>query len=688
MAFSVLLDSTTELSTNTKLELQDTGSGIRVVSMDFQPPPPKKVWASSQATVGSIPVAANYENRTIKLVVQVRGSESTMRAGVTAVTKKVGKLDRYGGTLTRTLNDGDLITFDLLGAEVEIPSDMEKWFHLRNYVELTVTLTAKPFGRGVKQYLKSDLTWTTVAGDQATISETSLPEIQVTFPAADGDVPALGELTIVEQDAENQGFFHWGIQCRNYVASTASTTSALAYQGEACFIYNSSAIATVSGASGGGSNNVLTQGTLSPTYVAMMGLPTAAGAYPTHTGEFAVWARVYPSNSGTVSLALEWSQADATVYTRNDPVTLPAAMSGSFRHVFLGMVNIAKVVTGTQRWDGRIIAKSTSLGDDLSIDRVYLFPTAEGYGEAYASNALPSATSASARSDFTTESGAIAGDSLAVGGTWTGAGDADDFSVAGGVATRTAVSDSGVTYPNARIITASTPTLTNAVVEVDCMASVAGGFIGLVARYVDVNNFFGAFLVTHASSTIVWVQGVIGGVHTYIGDTTILVKGRPSSTNTRLRLVVTATGAWAITAYEADSRGLLDEASGSYSQLATGGTLASGKVGLIDYWNTATASTRTYDNFIAYAGAPDSVPFASRNALVTSSAALRQDTGGTAYGKIADYRGPLFAIPAANTGSTCRLMVKASRTNYGADPAIDDIGLKLAHTPQYLQVPA
>lgn len=683
MAFSHLLDSTAIDATNTQLELEDSANGIQVKTMEFQDPPRKNVWATSQDTIGSALVAGNYENRQINYVIRCTGTEGVMRAAVSAISKKAGKIAKYGGTLTRTLHDGTLLYFDLLDATVSIPGDMEWWFHNKNYVEVALGLTARPFAYGTKQYLKSDLTWTTTAASQGTISETTLPEVTVTFPAPAGDVPALGEMTVVEQSGTAQSFFHWGIQGRNY---SSASSAALAFQGEACLAYNGSTALAVSGASGG---TVLNQGGLISDYIAVISLASSGTVYPTHVGDYSVWARLYPVNSGTVTVAFEWAQSDLSTYTRNAGTAIVPSRSGAFTHTCLGQVKLSKVVSGVQRWDGRIVAKSTTNGDDLGVDRVYLLPTAEGYAEALAPTIAPSPTSLTARSDFTTESGAITGDSLLTGGTWGGAGDTDDFTVTAGVASRTATSDTGGALTNGRLITASGSSLTAQAASVTVTATAAAGLVtyqGLLLRYVDASNFlFVGIQHVGATTGILEILAVVAGVSSGIGNPTIFTSVGVSST---IQASVSAAGYVSASLSQAG----VTVASQSYSSsvLATGGVLASGKAGIEDYWASATASTRTYDNFTVWVPSIDAAIFASRRALITSSAAVRQDSAGTAYGTIPRYQGPYFTIPTTNVGGTARLIVKPVRNDpyNAADAAIDDVGVMLAYTPQYLTVPA
>jgi hypothetical protein len=248
---------------------------------------------------------------------------------------------------------------------------------------------------------------------------------------------------------------------------------------------------------------------------------------------------------------------------------------------------------------------------------------------------------------------------------------------------------------NGRLIRASGSSASTVAARVDVSASVfpgggAFGMLGLLLRYVDTSNFLAAYILGYGSGTTtqLGLTARVAGTDSLFAFSETLPVGMGGT----ILASVTAQGA-ATLSYVSSGGSTLLSTNGSHSSLATGGALASGTVGLIDYWPSATASTRTYDNFLAWVPASSAVPavmYASRNALVTGSRAERQDSAGSYYGKIPAYAGPYFTLPAANAGSTCRLIVKASRADpyNNADPAIDDIGVKIAHTPQYLQVPA
>jgi hypothetical protein len=83
------------------------------------------------------------------------------------------------------------------------------------------------------------------------------------------------------------------------------------------------------------------------------------------------------------------------------------------------------------------------------------------------------------------------------------------------------------------------------------------------------------------------------------------------------------------------------------STLATGGTLAAGRSGIIDTnFQYTTPALRAYDNFVA--AVPDAFPpvvYSGQSIQFRHDAALRTNSGGTLYGGPHSYRGGKFMVP-------------------------------------------
>jgi hypothetical protein len=212
---------------------------------------------------------------------------------------------------------------------------------------------------------------------------------------------------------------------------------------------------------------------------------------------------------------------------------------------------------------------------------------------------------------------------------------------------------------------------------------------GVIARYVDSSNYL---RLSHQSTTSVgdvWLEIVVGGAATQI-----LEMGSAMTVDTwfRLRLVVFASGFGIATWLDANGA-VLDSKQFQHAALATGGALATGKVGIIDRNGSAFASTRYYDDFAA--ATPPAEPLAvapSRSLEIRSGGAIRQSTDGTLWVP-AQLEGFYPRVPPAwAEGRTLRVLVATCRgpklaDSVWADPGIDDLSARLTYTPLSLNLP-
>ena len=274
------------------------------------------------------------------------------------------------------------------------------------------------------------------------------------------------------------------------------------------------------------------------------------------------------------------------------------------------------------------------------------------------------------------------GSDLYVGGYFTGGGDADDF---GSDGTRAAVSDTGTIIHGAggRMNWVNGLSMTNTLVQVDFKTTALANALrmGVAARVASATS--GVMVVYSQGSTE--------------GTVRLTVSGGPGETSIQVPSIVT--NAWYTISVYVDARGRVYvwlNAQGAtlgdpvitrtVTSLATGGGLQSGSVGVVDSNTAATACTRSYANFRAWAPNLDAALFASRQAEVLSNLVRRQDSTGANPGAVG-YEGDYLLIPPAGPENrTTEIIVKATRSLV-ADDGIDDIRAALAYTPRYLAVP-
>jgi hypothetical protein len=524
--------------------------------------------------------------------------------------------------------------------------------------------------------------------------ETTLPVARGTDIVSGGQVPSLGRLTIDEDQGVDQWWGIWGIRSENY---SSAASAALYWEGEALTALSDSATAVgATGASGAGSN-VLRQTNLTTNYIAMLSTrATGGGAHMSHVGTYRVFARLYrpTGNAGAVSVAWEWAEGDFRKRTTNATVAYAAdEREGGFTLADLGYVSLSKVVAGTQRWEGRLLAKSTVAGDEIDCDYIFFVPVDEGAGQVSGVISIQNPTTWSARDEFDQTAAALTGKVLPVGGTWTVVtnSDADDFNVSGaGVVTRTAVSDTGTgsTELVGRGVTAGTTTYTNIVAAIDFKTSSVSSGVhqGLLVRVTDSAKFFAVVVVPTPSTNVAQVRPILGATTLQNVNTPVVLV---NDTYYRVVVMVTANGQYAIY-LSLQSAPLTYVAGGQHFDLATGGLEATGKVGIVDLATGPSAATRTYDNFQAWVPTADAACFASQSLAIYPDRAVREDSGGTLWPPVSKYEGAFARLPSTGREDrTLETIVKLCRNDpaTGFDSGIDDLSFQWMQAPRGLTLP-
>lgn len=127
---------------------------------------------------------------------------------------------------------------------------------------------------------------------------------------------------------------------------------------------------------------------------------------------------------------------------------------------------------------------------------------------------------------------------------------------------------------------------------------------------------------------------------------------------------------------------------GQDSALATGGALAAGYCGLIDWYTSASAETREYDNFYAYVPVLDAAIFASQSCEFRWDDVIREDSAGGFYQPVKHIGDHCLIPPAGAEARSVEVLVKACRNDprTGADSAIDDLSVQVQYQPRGLVV--
>ncbi len=644
---------------------------------------------------GSPSLSQQYENWTISgsLVVANVGSV-TVESALNKLGQAADRAMREGVEIERVLSSGQggsTLRFDVESFEIE-PQVVKADLVRASECEVAVTMEARPLAR------MAELT-------QADHTETTLPVLIFTESTIKGQAPGLGRLVIDnDSTSQHQRFVAGGIQSRFY---SSADTAALYYQAEHLKPLGTAATAAPSTSatystakSGSGwvksTNLGPTWSGVLETMCSTLALATTSTAHMTHVGSYQVWARVQqPSaNSTGVQVRLDWSPGDSVDMTENDPVDV--TVEDDFQLCNLGLIHIPEAKVGSNRWVGRVNARSVTSGDEIYVDDFRLLPVDEGYFEVRTPlNISAPPASLSARSEFTTESGVITGDALAVGGTWTVItnSDATDFSEAGDICTRTAVSDTGTAggvINTGRGVYASTPTtLTDTIAQIDLKSSAMISNLynyGLLLRVDNAANDMLVAEVIPSTGTVV-IAKVVAGVQTTLGQVTL--ENNVANVTYRLVTYVTAGGFVQVFYGLASSTPPL-VLSVTDPALATGGTLASGTVGFWDVAAAATANTRTFANFAAWAPVEAHAIPKAQSMQWRYDGALREDDAGQVWVPEHLDGDPCLPPASGREGRDLRGIVMASRgdpRSGEADSGIDDISARLFYQPRILTIP-
>lgn len=630
-------------------------------------------------TYGSAPVDYRVPNRMITLPLVLRtktgASFDTIR---TLVQGKVTRWQQEGGVLKRVTSNGGTVFADIVNASLkEGGAWSQAW---KDYdVDAQIELETLP------EFYENEI----ALPDHV---ETTLPEITFTEVNIKGDYPARVRWVVDEDQGQNQLGLMWCTRARHY---SAGTTAAMAYEAELMTPLDTAARAALTGASGG---TVVTHGTLSTNWTPVLSTNLPGNTFLTHEGTYR-WLARYRTTSGTaVSIRGIYDVGDLVNPTENNAWYHPAGTAGTAFYIAdLGEIRLQATGIGVHRWQGQIQGRGVvGSAENLSIDRVWFQCLDESAGMLRAPALITSQglVTYSARDSFNQSAGTLNGKTAEVGGVWaTTLGTAGDFSVNGaGSCTRAAVNDPGGF--TGRFAVSGVSGFASQAVQVDIThpqeATASQG--GVLARYTDTNNHFKAYIewfVPGGRRMIAHKATTAGGIVSLMTST--IIPEQVVGTNTRMLAIISAGGGWWVYLGETLQGRLTLVASGWDPDLASTGTLASGKPGFYDSWPSPTASTRVYDNFLAWSPNQDAVAFASQSAqLTTRNGMLREDSTGTAYGPSARVEGDLPRLPISGPeGRTVQVMTKLSRGDFDTQPdtGIDDTSVQGNYRPCWLYVP-
>lgn len=624
----------------------------------FPPPAYDEEYAESSDTEGARRSRSRAQNPTGSGRVKIVGSTSTtFWANVRTWQQTAEAVRRDGGTFSYTPTNGTAITYDIESfALLSLPQD--NVLTTQNVGESEFTFTCLPYARLASVQLATNTT-----------STEPVFSVVITSSALSGSVDALGKLTLTDLATQDRDHWEVGLDPDYNAASPAPVfidSADLVTAGYA-------GVATSRSGAYGGGNNVI-RATLTSVPVGVCA--TSSGLQ--HTRRWRIKARVYAAGTGPVWVRLRYKVGDGPL-SEADKGWVRVPQIGAFCELDLGLVAIAPVIQGATGWTGRIEAYSSTTGDTIDVD--YLIPL-PAYRYFKAKGRLGQiAQSYSAYDSFEQTSGALSGKSLPApaGQTWGGAGDADDFTVDASEdrAQRSAVSDSAGVQ-NGRFGQAGSSSY-GAIALRTTFGRVTqiAAYDGVYARYTDTNNFLLAYWYTEGP-TLNIVKRVAGVTTTLASKQAPLASAGSAST---LQLFVTTDGrlyAWYAPGQTlSDPLIVLQDA-----DLATGGSLASGKIGIWDHKPEADASTRFFNDFTAWVPELNHAINSGKSAQLLHNAAIREPSGGAVWGRVPLPEGAYLKLP---PNRALRVVVKARRFDVDEmpDPFIsDNLRADLSATPR------
>lgn len=608
--------------------------------------------------------------------------------------EKLTKLREKGGTYSRPYQAGRLV-FDvegLVGGE-DGGYDGRRW--VQRGQKLAWTLEAKPHGRGEQQ-------------TREIRSQTTDPVCVFTESLIPGSVRALGELEIADAAAIARRGCVAAVEVPDYDYTAA--TAALYYQAEVLTPMGSSTLAAATGAVGAGNNTIQT--VLSEAWQALASTKIAAsGLHLTHVGVFRIFARIRmnagasPPAGSELRYRLEWGQGDLIERVTNDPARIVARSVADYYIVDLGLVRVRKAKVGTQRWEGQIVGASYdpagagTFKPTSNIDDLRIVPVSTAYLKAHAAKTkLESPTSVTNRDLFNQAAGALNGKTAESGGVWAtvngdGAG-VQDFAVG----TPSAAQAGRSIQVGLRL--GVLPTVIAGSVFHKATVAGIGQFAGadfrtgLMVRYVDASNYaaliFEGKIATNLSLSLI---KVVAGVRTTLATKTLATGWYLAWGD--LGVFVGTSGY--CEAYFITPGGLAvgfplgEPALTAYdSALGPGGSLASGKAGIYDYWSTANLNNCGFDYVETWTPAESTLIASGRRLRWRHDSVQREDAAGGGLWSEIGYEGdPLLIPPSTKEQRVARVIAFPTRGDLDVVPDSgnsDDFTAQLALTARHVNV--
>lgn len=500
-----------------------------------------------------------------------------------------------------------------------------------------------------------------------------------------GNMPARCEITVTDKSGNNQQGTGWAARCRNY---SSASTAAWDLQAEALTPLESATEAAQTGASG----NTVRHSNLPTSWTPVLSTNLKAGTYLTHEGLYDVWARVYTTSGNRPWLRMVYDVGDLLAPNENTQVQIPAA--NGWYLVYLGQADLRPVPYGTHRWQGVIQGRGPIGGENVDIDRLFLFCADECSGILGAPRTYDvPLTGFKARDLYLQAEGNLTGKTAEVGGKNYSAitnSDADDFTITSAdKVRRVSTLDSGTisaTFAGRAVGLALG--LTDQMAEIDFIWSgvvIDNTSSGLKLRASGPTNYVRIFHGHIGGKSVIGVEVVRGGSIMVYG-----VEELPTF-HSKGTLRAGVIGDEYLAFLDGERIPLITNMqTGTPIDTDALSLLPAGGVYLADVNISATATVRDYDNLKVWVPSQDAVTFASRSTKLSDLGMFRQDSTGTAYGPVARPGADLPRLPVSGPSERpVELAIKPSRGDFEslADSGLDKFSAQVSYWPHWASVP-
>ena len=482
-----------------------------------------------------------------------------------------------------------------------------------------------------------------------------------------GDVPAEARLIVSDKAEQDRRFGAWGL---DVVDSESNPV----------LLWNSSRFTTsgfsgteVSGHTGAYFGVIRATAVSQPTTICGTGRIE-------HVGSYGVYLRVYSTsehsrfrisykNGDGPRIPLEWKEA---------PVV------NGWAELFMGEVFLDGVSLGEQTSEIRVEQKATEGNPANDVNYLLLWPTtkasgyARGIARAEATNLIGYDNYSGHETGENLEGLEVAYPSGTKWAETNKTGSSGFYIASDGSVQRSKTGDSSVlsgcfaqfgstthtTFSESVTIKAGTK------ITVDPTGLEGTSMVGLLGRYVSTTKWLAAVLVRGGRGSLATFLQVFKNVSGQTTQLAYLPFGSVDAAKNRLPydialgLAVFANGNWAATVGP-------QQTSGYDADLATGGTLASGKVGLYDSYTSAEEGFRGMDGYqLMGAEEPGVVCYSGKQVEFNHEGVLRQDSTGEYDGPPDEYRGAGLELqPAGDQGLINRVAVRMRRNDATVESA-------------------